>query len=323
MNKFVIARHFVNGEEELNGLIKGINNLKSLIDASKTADYGFEFGLKLTVNEKNLTPDLLQRINNEIRRFPPNFWFLYDPKDRGAGTSYKQILFNLTFPSQSIVVMADIDASITGSEDCINQIQELTEKVKIEEALLGMGARNIPVKLGVHKRNSDLRIIHELYHSLSIGSDKLKVNLKKSDVTPAYAKIGESSSGLCVMNFSHPNYPELVRDVVRASQLADMSGFATDYYVSIRSSELGKRVVCYISTNENEFYNHSNRTEEQEFDSITKNIIYKQTKELGKTDIGSKILRTLKQEKNKGRIAEFYPIQDVEFVRDLMIKALE
>ena len=322
MNKYIIARHFVNGEEELKGLIKGIGNLKSLINISETTDYGFEFGLKLTVNEERLTQDLLQRINDEIEKFPHNFWFLYDPKDRGAGTSYKQILFNLTFPNQSIIVMADIDSYITGSEDCINQIYELTERVKIEGALFGMGARDIPVKLGVHKKNSDLRIIHELYHSLTIGSDKLRVKQKKLNITPAYAEIGESTTGVCVMNFSHPKYSELIRDVVRASQIADMNGFATDYYVSIRSSELGKRVVCYVNTNENEFYNHSNRTEEQELNSITR-MIGTQTKELGKTNINSKILKTLKQEENKRRIAEFYPLEYVEFVRDLMIKSLE
>ena len=48
-----------------------------------------------------------------------------------------------------------------------------------------------------------------------------------------------------------------------------------------------------------------------------------QTKELGKTNIGSKILRTLKQEENKRRIAEFYPSEYVEFIEDLMTKALE
>ena len=322
MNKFIIARHFVSGEGELNGLIKGVNSLKSLMEISKTADYGFEFGLKLTVDEERLTQDLLQKINYEIGRLPNNFWFLYDPKNRGPGTSYRQVLFNLTFPNQSVVAMADLDSYIKGSEDCIDNIYELTERVRTEGALLGMGARDRPVRLGVHKKNSDLRIIHELFHSLVIGSDRLRVKQKKLNITPAYAEMGESSTGLCVMNFSHPKYSELIRDVVRASQIADMSGFATDYYVSIRSSELGKRVVCYVSTNENEFYGHDNRTEEQELNSITR-MIGVQTKELGKTNIGSKILRTLKQEENKRRIAEFYPSEYVEFIEDLMTKALE
>jgi hypothetical protein len=319
MKKYIIERHFINGEERLDEYIEGIERIKTALGISGSCGYGFEFGLKLTVDEKKLPQDLKEKIREETKNLPANLWLLYDPEDRGPGTSYRQVLFNPTFKN-GIVVYADLDQYVIDTKEALEQLNELIQQVEKEEVLYATGSRDVPVVLATNKRNSDLRIIHELFNSLTIGNDKLRVGERRPNVTPAYAEIGESTSGLYIMNFSHPMYPELTKSVTEAVQIANMNGFATDYYVAIKSAQLGGLGKGYVRSRENKFY--IQRDEKEEFESV-KRLIAGQTKELGKTDIHDTMLNSLIEKRNTEIISSFYPKEYVELVRELMKESVE
>jgi len=262
MVRYLILKHYINGKETFDEYQKGIVNINSAIDISNTHNLGFQFGLKLAVDE-NLDKDLIAEVKLvEL----PDIWFLYDPKNRGPGTSYRQILFNPTFSpvtgDSSLVISADLDQYAINTQDALNQLAEFAERVETNKSLYATGSRDIPVVLATSPRNSDLRVIHELFHSLIIGSEKLRTGEQKTNVTPAYHEIGESTSGLYIINFSHPSYPELTGCVVRASQSVDLRGFATDYYTAIKSAELGELERGYVQSKENIFYTKKNPDEE-------------------------------------------------------------
>ncbi|MBW3015493.1 hypothetical protein KY330_03665 [Candidatus Woesearchaeota archaeon] len=317
MDKNIILRHYINEIDSYNELIKGVDNIKAGIDVAKGKDCKLNFGLKLTLKE-NLPLDLIEDVRDELRYLPQEVWLLYDPVDRGSGVSYMQVLFAPSFVN-SLVMFGDLDQCVLDSDDSLSRLYDFFERFENENSLYAVGSRDIPVKLAFHQRNSDLRIIHELFHSFAIGPEKLKVSEQRDNVTPAYVAIGESTTGMCGLNTSHHSYPQLLESVTRAARRADLSGFATDYYVSIKSSQLAGITTGYLNTRENNF--NPNLCEKSEFESII-NMISTQTRELGKTDIADTISSILTDKYPVKKISEFYPREDVDLVANKMLEAL-
>ena len=317
MERYIIARHFINNKNSLIEFEEEINKIIPVLELLKIKN--LNFGLKLTTEDKKLTKDLKERIKEQIVNLPSDIWLLYDPKDRGPGTSFRQIIFNPTFSwNPNIITSIDLD-QFPLEENSLEPLLHLIEKVEKDNSLYGIGSRNIPIKLAIHKRNSDLRIIHELFHSLTIGSEKLVVikgEIDTSNVIPAYKEIGESTTGISIFNTNHKKYIDLMNNV---NKYGSFRGFATEYYTAIRSSQLGKISTGYVIFKENNFYEEKN--EEDELKGV-KRLIEGQTKNLGKTDIKKDLLKTLEQEENTRRISKFYYKNDVEIVRDLMMNAI-
>lgn len=317
MNKYIIGKHFINSEETFQEFEKWRAELDVAMKISQKKKIGFEFGLKITVDEPKISDSLKEKINSAMAHLPHGLIVMYDPRDRGAGISYRQIMFNPTFDN-GIVVGADCDQFPLGSEDSLESIAELVERVETEEALFANGSRNVPVVLAKHQSNTDARIIQELFHSLAIGSDRLQVGKKMPNVTPAYAAIGEITTGLYILNHAHPKYPELCRAVMEAANVADLKGFVTDFYVSLKASQLGKISRGYVSAAENVVY--GTKTETEERDSIVK-YISTIARELGKTDVREMLVHALSSETNVANISRFYKRKEVERVRDIMLEA--
>jgi len=320
MRKYVVYRHLINGTETFDEFVSSISKIKLTYEVNENLQYGLNLGLKLTF-DRNKASNLEERIMKETSDLSKYLAFLIvDAKDKGPGTSYKQILFNTTFlDAPSIVVSTDLDQFITDTEEALEKLNNLVQKVENEGAIYANGSRDVPVVLATNKRNSELRIIHELFHSLAIGSEKLKIPVKKPNTTPAYAEIGESTSGLYVINTAHSQYPTLTESVIKASQIANMKGFATDYYTAIKSSKLGRIVAGYVKSKENKFY--TNKSEQEEFKSVER-LIREETKELGKTDIRDSLFYTVKFGYAIDKIAQFYNYEDVMLVRSWMLESL-
>ncbi len=316
-----IGRHFINGEETFAEFIKAREYLEAAEAISDRRGWEINFGLKLTVASNKVDDSLKSRIREEWAKLSENLWLLYDPKDRGAGTSYQQVLFNPTFsPDEpSLVINADLDQYVINTPESLESVIELARKVETDEALYATGSRDVPVVLATNPVNSNLRIIHELFHSLTIGSDKLKVSETRVNVTPAYAEIGECTSGLYILNHAHPRYASLLQGIAQANQQANMRGFATDYYVAIKAAQLARLAKGYVNSRENKFYAPKDVQEESK---AIQRMISTQTKELGKTDIKALLKASICNSNNSDRLIQFYPKEEVELVKELMQKAL-
>jgi len=318
---YLIGRHYVFNQETLDELKAIVKSTSAAFDLIHAHNYPLELGLKVTVNEEQVGPAMSKEAQEALKSLPPKTWLLYDPVNRGAGTSYQQILFNPTFSGQeeSIVVSADFDQFIINRKEGLESILNLVEDVKNKDALYGVGSRDVPVVLAKHARNSSLRIIHELFHSLAAGTEKLVVNPRAEGSSPAYAVLGESTSGLYVMDHNHYAYPKLVQSMSTAVQHANMQGFATDYYVAIKASSLAPVGIGYVKARENKFYHQ--KSEEEEYQGIIR-LISSQAAELKKTNARSIMQKVVADNKNVDKIAHFYEKKDVLEVQQLMLKAL-
>jgi hypothetical protein len=322
MTSYIVKRHFVNSRDTLSVFSEQLEKMKTAVEISKAKSYDFKFGLKLTVDEGNISDGLMDEVYDALCSVPKEIRFMYEEKDRGAAESYRKIIFNPDFwknpdaVNPDIIVDACLDQYMLDSEESLGRANELIQKVRVNGALYANGSRDVPVVLARYDKNSRIRAIHELYHSLAIGSEKLKVDETPKNVTPAYAELGESTSGFYVINIAHPLYPVLAE---KASPLAgkESGRFAIDYYTAIKSAEIAEIEKGYVSSYKNAFYDC--RSEEDELSGI-KNLISSCTKTLGSTDIAGALFKALAAEANAHNLYDFFPADEVAFVRQTMLE---
>lgn len=319
MKKFLIKRHFINGEPALEDYLAGIKHFRMAQEISKNKDYGIEFGLVLSVDGENLSESFLEKIKKETNNLPSNMHFIYNSFNLGSAASFKQTLFNPAF-SEGIIALGCLDQYLINTPESLEIINEFFKRMEKNKAIYATGSRNVPVYLASNNTNSDLRIIHELFHSLTIGKEKLKILEKQTNVTLAYSEIGESTSGFYIVNSSHPNFLNLKTSLIENHEKIGINGFGFDYYLAIKSSEMGVLEKGYVNSVKNTFYLQYN--EEAEKQKVI-NLITSQTNGLGKTDIKSRLYNTLKNPSNIVQLSQFYDKEKVKFVRDLMLSSLE
>src|SRR3989344_5016391 len=111
---YLIGRHYVFNQETSDELKMIVNNTATAADLIHANHYPLELGLKITVNEEKVGPATIKEVQDALKILPQKTWLLYDPVNRGAGTSYRQIMFNPSFSGQGdgIVVNAYFDQYI-------------------------------------------------------------------------------------------------------------------------------------------------------------------------------------------------------------------
>ena len=318
--RYFVPIHFVNGEGNFREFREGLDRYAGMRERFKQKTDRFRFGLKITTDNANLTPELRTKVRDLVGRLDPDVMVLYDPINKGPGTSLRQVFFNPTF-TRGLAMTICLDQQVIDSEEAVERAIDFTDKIEIDKSLYATGSRNIPVVLGKNKASSDLRIVHELFNALAIRSNYLKPKETLNRVNPAYALIGEHTTGFDVVYQGHQLYPELTKSITHATQVADMNGFASCYYVPLKSAQLGGlRTSGYVCARKNPFPDKIDS--DVEYKKVSDMISY-QTEQLGKTDVRPLLEIALLNQDNTKQILEFYDASCVNFVRDLMVKGLE
>lgn len=322
MNIHFICRHYVDGKETLEELASRISLFYTIPQLSREHGDIFSFGLKLTLDPQT-SDEVRYGVKQLLFFLPSDCWLLYDTAARRPGTSLSQVLFNPTFYTPpSLVVNADLDQFVLDTAEGLWTAYELVRKVFVDNALLGIGARDVPVVLARDPFNSRLRIIHELFQSLALGPEKVRASEQRKNITPAYAVFGDHGSGFYVMNTFHPMYPDLLRSVAHASQVSNLHEIPIDFYVVAKAVQFGAPIVAsYICARENKFYKPLSK--DKEFAWVYR-FVTSHTKELAKTDVGPMLLEVITGSRMNSvdDLVAYYPRDLVNEVRCWMYDAL-
>jgi len=314
MQKHFIPVHFVSNPVNFEEFIQGLQRYDGMREIFKRKTNDFNFGLKLTTSDKTLDPILREKVRDITRKLPSDLFLLYDPVDKGPGTSVRQVFYNPTF-SNGIVLGTCLDQQVIDSDEAVERVIDLTNKIEKDNSLYGVGSRTVPVVLATNQRNSELRIIHELFLASAMGIKGPEEQI--SGTTPAYSEIGDCSTGMDILNLSHPGYPDLVKGITSAVQIADMNGFASCYYAPLKSAQMGCNLTKgFACSRTNPFSNP--KPEREECGAVTEMIQY-QTQQLCRTDLGDFLCNAIKNPTTANKISEFYSRSEVELVKELML----
>jgi hypothetical protein len=219
---------------------------------------------------------------------------------------------------ENIVAMSmDGDQFFINDENYLNALSHMSQRMRAQKQVYGMGGRT-HVTLNADPVNDRKRKIHELVYS-SLITHKLDFqNPSSLDLffldkeAPGYRRFGEVSPGIYAINYFEDSSLDLLRKCFMATKVADFSGFAADYYMSIAAGDLGVGI--------NHTYVPTNPMQPQTKRDVD-GLITEQTHELFKTDIGNKLRFKLENPDTKKTLSEYYPAEEVDYVVGLMRKA--
>jgi len=299
----IIFHHHIHCQDQLEPFLDYLLNLS---DFAETAHH--DYSTFLYLEYRGILPQ-------NLRHGLHNVGNLVQIHENGSVGGRGDFISNAFLkPKDSLVILADLEQYCI--EDAYGPIHELATKTQRDGSLFGIGSRNIPVRLAYHQDNTDLLIIQSLFYSLLIGPDKLRVASAGGNVTPAYATLGETSSGMYVLNRDHHNCIQFYQKFNRGVISGNLQNSAADFFLVQQATSWGTIATRYVLAVKNVFPNSPKAKEREE----TEELIASTASRLQKTSMRLKLLSILE---SKRRIAEFYPVAQVELVADLMRACFE
>lgn len=299
-------RHYVHDEDTLARYKKIVNRVNR---ATKLA--GFSFNVLVNFDPA-MPQDLKDKVSNISKRLIEQNIEFSIRVGHGSGVALfdmvEEVLSNASVDKGDFLIcVADGDAYPIDDPAFLRQVRKLADSVYKEKALLGLAQRTKIILPGV---SESYREIDELYFALAL---KGKLPVKKSvslKIPPGYAEFGDPVPGFYCVNASHPRFMELFEKIDKDIKEADMTNFTGDFYLVLAAAQLGKIVTEIMPLEDNPP------------GSFSLENIKAKSHEIGKTSLRKVYLDAVKSDESKKLLEKYYPAEEVEKVRDMILKSM-
>jgi len=205
----------------------------------------------------------------------------------------------------------------------------LYEQVRLRNAVLGVGARNVPIVLACNVENGYLRRIFEGVVNLTVTSvaNRFGYNLRTIDREhapddAAFNDHGDYVTGVYLFSPDSISRSRLQRELVDLARQEKFSGFEDEYAMVILAAGRGNLVCKYFESHPNPF---DAINIEKERTKIIDQQIKKPLVSLRGTFAGISLLGVIDssiEEASRGRLSEFYTREQLDEVFGYMREAL-
>jgi hypothetical protein len=325
MTARIIFRHLVDSEAAWKDYIEAE---KAIRDPEGYAQkQGITFGCILMVDLKKLGSDLQGEIRNHFVNGQAGTKPVYERQ--GSGTAFKKIICTREGLQRipQIVVCADLDQYAPRTPEDIAGIARFVEQMEGQQALYGIGARTVPVKLALYERNNNLRIICEMLFAQMFAEKPLmqKQLPDGANVTKAYHNNGDWLSGFYAINQAHGEFPRIASTIEKAKTRdgKPLKGFAIEAYTALLAKDHSSYIFTdWVPSKKNMIYNIMAEHEERKH---VEDIIKRETGDFvnvngnGALKPEGRLVMVLRSEECKKRIAESgFNEEDINTVCTLM-----
>jgi hypothetical protein len=299
-------RHYVHDEDTLARYKKIVNRVNR---ATRLTDFVFNISVSYDPNMSVHLKDEVNRIS--VKLIENNVEFSVKVA-HGAGFSLFNIieenLSNMSVDRKSFFVCCvDGDSYPIDDVGFLRQVRKVVDDMVRENAILGLAQRTKIILPGA----SELyREIDEMVFALCLRG---KLPVKKSvllKIPPAYAEFGDPVPGFYCLNMTHPKIGDLFRNMEEDMVKSDMTHFTGDFYLVLAAAQMGKIVTDIVPLEDNPP------------GSFSIESIKSKSSELGKTSLRKVYLAGVKSEENRKLLEKYYPSEDVEKVRETILKAM-
>src|SRR3989344_7191097 len=271
---------------------KSIDAIEKLVDdLAVSAELGRNYGADMTFIPTVATDlaDSQERVIALFDNCRRAGWKIgRGPYNQTAGQKFAEHLFGRRSEDKAdIVALMCLDQFPLTKQEHWGALNDLAEKLRREGKTYVNGSRDVEVTLAVNKNNSERRIIHEMVHTFAGGTDQFRTEQTlPGNPHPAYARFGESTSGLYLLNRNGPFYPQLQAEVEKNEAIFKGPGFAIEYMTAILAGAQKQVSRGYVYAVRNPFYSQVSEEEERE---KTLKWIGAQAKLLDETPVGLRI----------------------------------
>jgi hypothetical protein len=277
--------------------------------ATKLADFSFNISVSYDPGMPVKLKDEVNKIS--VKLIENNVEFSVKVA-HGAGFSLFNIieenLSNMSVDRESFFVCCvDGDSYPIDDVKFLRQVRKIADEMARERAIIGLAQRTKIILPGA----SELyREIDEMVFALCLRG---KMPVKRSvllRVPPAYAEFGDPVPGFYCLNMTHPKIGDLFRTMEEDMVKSDMTHFTGDFYLVLAAAQMGRIVTDIVPLEDNPPGSFS-------LDSIRS-----KSRDLGRTSLRKVYLAGVKSEENRRLLEKHYPPEDVEKVRDTILKAM-
>jgi len=178
----------------------------------------------------------------------------------GPTKTMYETIFNQGILAEGFASIATGDLDQFPAHENIQNLLNLHERVKKENAIMGMGSRNLPVVLSSNPENAYLRRIFEgvMNISVKIAADisKNKIFFPENYKVPgdeAYTFTGDMITGFYLINPSHLRASELANTLVSTARENNFFMFENEYLMAIASATMGNLSIISATSVTNPF----------------------------------------------------------------------
>jgi len=299
-------RHYVHDEDTLaryKSIVNRVNRATRLTDFAFGIVVSYDPGMPVHIKDE-LNKISVKLIENNVE---------FSVKvAHGAGFSLfnviEESLSNMSIDRKSFFVCCvDGDSYPIDDVKFLRQVRKIVDDMERENAIIGLAQRTKIILPGA----SELyREIDEMVFALCLRG---KMPVKKSvllKVPPAYAEFGDPVPGFYCLNMTHPKIGDLFRNMEADMVKSDMTHFTGDFYLVLAAAQMGKMVTDIVPLEDNPPGSFS-------IDNIAS-----KSRELGKTSMRKAYLAGVKSEENRALLEKHYLPEDVEKVRETILKSM-
>ncbi len=323
INLSIAKRHYACNEPTTIALEEGESKLEKMKELSQSQLFPVECSFLLSSpTSERLGAELSDRINQSVERIRKlGLDVNYNAEDQTAGQKFVYQLFEKSFSNpDTVFALCCLDQYPLYTQEQFEPVLDLATRLVRDDKLYANGSRNVPVVLGVHQESSDLRIIHELFHTITCAEKVFVVDSLPpwANPHPAYAKLGESTSGFYFIHPAAKGFRELKQEIEAKPGLYIHPGFAVEYFTALWAGLRRSVVNGYVYAVVNDFYKATPLPEED----IKKWTLFieQQAQALSGTSIAGSLRETLLDPAKKRKLDEFFVPSQVEQVAGLMLK---
>ncbi|MEK6800904.1 MAG: hypothetical protein AABY05_03150 [Nanoarchaeota archaeon] len=293
------------------------------IAAELKEKYRLSLSLIVSTDEKIVDSESLEIAENAVRKIKDlKIPVLFDKSGPTAGQRFASHLFSEKESSgeDTVLGLCCLDQYPLGSEDYLRAVVDLGHKLLRDNKWYANGARNISVNLGINKKPSDMRIIHELLHVFLLPEGVFKAE-KPSWANPseAYDRFGETTSGFYLINATHASHGQYAKEIRKYPNLISSPGFAIEYFTAIFAGLRDLVSTGYVYAKDNKFY--SKIDIEKELSKVEKFIVH-HSRLLGSTRLCDVLRQTASDENKLKRLDDLFEPETVRNVARLVLEGL-
>ena len=319
MKLYIAKRHWFGNEGTLKQLENSVTELGQAFELAKTR--GVDFGLLISTPGSwlEVNPEFKERARDAVEKIrKAGMNVNYNLQNESAGEKFYRQLFERRSNEKEVIFGLNcLDQWPLHEEKYWEPVMDLANNLSRDNKFYANGSRNIPATLGYNKEASNMRIIHELFHSLT-GKGVFKAEIPQwANPAKAYAEFGESTSGFYLVNGNHRLHGEVKKEIDNHPCMISKGGFAVEYFTAMRAGLENSVVTGYVYANPN-YYNPIEPQKENEI--FLEKKIKSPTSYISRTSVRESLLSSLEE---SSRLLIYFESRYIELVKKAMTEQLE
>jgi len=272
MQLHLAARHWIGNETHVEELKEFEEDIARTGELIRSTDVPVHLSLYLSSDGTHLPKTTLPAIGAFLSKCAiAGYSIRYNNEGQTAGEKFVNHLFpqkGRNLGDNPVLALHCLDQFPITTEESLERILDISERLLKEEHTYANGSRDLPVVLANFAEADSIRKIQELLFS-AVTEFIFAHPEVVGNPDPAYATLGEPTSGFYFLNPNTPFYRELAHEIHGRQDLYTKPGFTIEYFTALAAGINLSVSTGYVTARQNPI---APQTAENELESANRRV---------------------------------------------------